>query len=411
MNGFRKFLTKASRWILGLVFFIAGILKLMDPMGTSLIVSEYLNFFHLSFMKVVSTPFGILLALLETTIGTALLTNVFRKVTATTCAIVTGAFTMVTFILWIFNPAMDCGCFGEAIHLTHFQSFLKNIVLLLLALIAFRPYRMFKPTDKTKKSKYIVFAIVMASVIGFFIYSFLYIPLVDFTPFNTTSMLAAAVEEEDAEEEYVSTFIYEKNGQTGVFTLDKLPDSTWTFVETKTVQKVDNIKESDYPILSFRNREGKYCDSLAASGNVLSASVYKAKKVKDAKLSAIATMLSAADSVGMTPLFLIASDEAGLDTLLAASKITAEEKEFLKQHAYFSDYKTLISLNRSNGGAVFFNEGNLIDKWAFRELPSEYKVAKLQKKDATELMLASNTKGQLWFQAFLLYTLALMLIF
>ncbi len=413
MNWFYKILKQGSKLILGLVFFIAGILKLMDPTGTGLIVSEYFSFFHLSFMKVISLPFGLMLAFLETTIGVALLTGVFRKVAATACAIFIGGFTMITFILWIFNPNMDCGCFGEAVHLTHFQSFMKNVILLLLALAAFRPYRMFEPIDKTRKSKYAVFVVAMLSVIVFSVYSLMYIPLVDYTPFNTTSMLASSVaqDEKSGEEEYVSTFIYEKNGQTGVFTLDKLPDSTWTFIETRTVRKMDKIEETDYPVLSFRNQEGEYCDSLAANGNVLVSSVFNMKKLSDKKLASVCNMLSAADSVGMTAMLLLSSDPEYFRQVLEKSSLSQQDRSFLMGHTYYSDFKTLISLNRSNGGAVFFNEGNLIEKWAFRSLPSEAKVARLQKKDVTELMLSSNTKGHLWFQAFLLYTLVIMVAF
>ena len=224
-------------------------------------------------------------------------------------------------------------------------------------------------------------------------------------------MLAAAVEEEDMEEEYVSTFIYEKNGKKGVFTLDRLPDSTWTFVETSTVRKEDQIKETDYPVLSFRNREGEYCDSLAAIDNVLISSLFKTRKLSDKSLQKMVDMLSAADSVGMTPLLLVASEPEELDKIIAASALSEEDQDFLISHSYFSDYKTLITLNRSNGGAVFYNDGNLIEKWAFRALPSEKDVAKMQRKDTTELMLSASTKGLLWFQAFLLYAFAIMLIF
>ena len=107
--------------ILGFVFFVSGILKLMDPTGTSLIIKDYMNFFHVGFASPAAFVLGEIVALTETFCGIMLVTGVFRKLTAWITTIMMGFFTAITLVLWIFNPQMDCGCFGEAIHLTHFQ--------------------------------------------------------------------------------------------------------------------------------------------------------------------------------------------------------------------------------------------------------------------------------------------------
>ena len=153
--------------ILGFVFFVAGVLKLMDPVGSMLIVREYLNFLHLGFLRAMAGPIAEMFALAETTLGICLVTGVFRKVTAWATTILLGGFTLLTLLLWILNPDMDCGCFGEAVHLTHFQSFVKNIVLCLLTLAAFVPYNDF---GKPKKSKYFTFALTLVAVLIFAVY-------------------------------------------------------------------------------------------------------------------------------------------------------------------------------------------------------------------------------------------------
>ena len=395
--------------ILGLVFFVAGTLKLMDPVGTTLIVREYLNFLHLGFLRVLSGTIAETFALTETLLGVCLVTGVFRKVAAWAVSVLLGGFTLLTLLLWILNPPMDCGCFGEAIHLTHFQSFVKNIVLMLIAAAAFMPFRDF---GKPRSSRYVTFALVVAAVLAFAVYSKMFIPMLELTPFNLSSRLAAAAAEpESGEDEYISTFIYEKNGKTGVFTLNNLPDSTWTFVETRTVMQQSSDRDSEFPELSFRDAAGEYRDSLATGPLVMVVSVPEPGKMKASAWIESARFLGDAAAAGFTPLLLVASDPVSFSTLIAREKLPTAESMLLMTSVYYSDYKTLVSLNRSNGGAVYFNDGNLISKWAARNLPSQRKIGKILRQDSTEVMLDSDGKGRLAFEAYMLYVLALMLVF
>ena len=161
-------------FITGFVFFLSGIVKLMDPVGAGLVMKEYYEFLHLGFLSFSAKPVGVFFALAETVIGTALITGVWRRITAQCAIAMQGFFTLLTLFLVIFNPEMDCGCFGEAIHLTHLQTFLKNIVLLALLLTYYIPR---KHLGETRKKKYVSFALVTASVIAFTIYSWMTIPM------------------------------------------------------------------------------------------------------------------------------------------------------------------------------------------------------------------------------------------
>lgn len=397
MSGTSIKLRRFCAFVIGIVFFVSGAFKLMDPVGTSLIVSEYYAFFHFGFMKATSLYVGLALSLLETLSGVALMAGVFRKQAAVAVSVLLVLFTFIAVVLVIFNPSFDCGCFGEAVHLTHFQTLVKNIVLLALATAAFVPFRHF---GTPKKSKYITSSLICAGVVGVTIYSLLFIPMIDFTPFKGASLLAAAVTEEGGGDDYVATFIYEKNGQEGAFTLDKLPDSTWTFVRTDVLKKTRASNES-FPSLSFTDSAGEYRDDLAASGTVIVLSVYQPGKFTDAKWGRAYEFISAAAGNGYTPLLLVAGDMP--EGIIPSSLET--------EYVFHADYRTLISLNRSNGGATYFNEGNLIEKWAWRSLPSEDELARLKRRDATETMMAASTKGRLVFQAFMLYSLILVLLF
>ena len=129
-------------FITGIVFFIGGLLKLLDPVGAGLVMKEYLDFLHIGFLGSASKGLGVFFAFAETLIGTGLITGICRKAFGIASVSLQVFFTLLTLLLVIFNPEMDCGCFGEAIHLTHMQTFVKNLVLLALLSAYYFPAKM-----------------------------------------------------------------------------------------------------------------------------------------------------------------------------------------------------------------------------------------------------------------------------
>ncbi len=385
---FRRF----CGFITGFVFFISGILKLIDPVGAGLVMNEYFDFLHIGFLSFAAKTLGTLFALAETVIGTALITGVWRRTTAAAAMIFQGFFTLLTLALVIFNPEMDCGCFGEAVHLSHTETFIKNLILCTLLGMAFIPFRGF---GRPRRRKYVSFGIVTVSVLAFTVYSWRYIPLVDFTDYRAGAVLAS--ESSGSDEMYESYFIYEKDGVQENFSLENLPDSSWTFVSSETKLKEGFIA----PIpLSFTNDEEEYKDELAGGSNVMVISVYEID-IKEKKWDRIADFRSSCSSAGFKPLILVASTPAE-----TAGRIPAE----ISDSIYYSDYKTLITLNRSNGGATYFSDGTLIRKWAFRALPDYEKLDKVAHENGLEQAADKDTKGSLGFQGFLLYVFAVMLL-
>ena len=209
-------LRRLCAFIIGVVFVIAGVFKLLDPVGAGLVMEGYLRFLHITFLLPLAKAGAVTLALLEAILGSAMICGVWRKPVAVITTAMIVFFTALTLLLAIFNPVSltDCGCFGEVIHLTNFQTFLKNLVLLALALTAFLPFRNF---GKNRKRKYVSFGIVTASLIAFTVYSLTAIPLVDYTAFTPGSELLASEDDDDGNDDetgyYKSTIIYEKNGQ------------------------------------------------------------------------------------------------------------------------------------------------------------------------------------------------------
>ena len=400
-------LRRLCAFIVGTVFLLAGIFKLLDPVGAGLVMEEYYRFLHLGFLMPTAKAFAVALALLEALLGAAMISGVWRKPVAILTTVMIGFFTLLTLLLAIFNPAMDCGCFGEVIHLSNLQTFLKNLVLLALALTAFLPFKSF---GKNRRRKYVSFFIVAASMIAFACYSLVTLPLVDYTSFSPGSELMAAKGEdgsEDAPDDYMATFIYEKNGQEGAFTLDRLPDSTWNYVRTETI-KVNRLEiEDNAPILSFTDSTGAYRDEKAASGNVLALSVYDMDALKGDSWTKMADVMDGAAKAGFTPLLLVAGTP---ESFRALPVIVPGVMDRLLPSTFYADRKTLVSLNRSNGGATWFSDGQLIEKFHNGNLPSDEEILSMTGDDPTDTMLHTSTRGRLRFQGFLLYVFALLLL-
>lgn len=388
-NVFRRF----CAFVLGAVFLISGILKLMDPVGSEFIMKSYFSFMHIGFMDFSANFFGVAFALTEAVLGAALMSGVWRKVVGIAVVALTTFFTLLTLVLLIFNPVMDCGCFGEAIHLTHLQTFVKNVILCALCCGAFIPMR---ELDRPVKVKYVSFALTACSLVALLIYSLVALPLKDYTAFHPGAMLQAAADEQykDFSE---PEFIYEKDGVTQAFSLDALPDSSWNFVDSR-------IRQDDFAagtVLTLTDDAGEYCDSLATKGNVLVVSVYR--KLSAGRIEGIESLVADARAVGLTPIVLVPSD----DVLAAASEKHAALEDGL---VYYSDYKTLASLNRSNGGATWISDGQIVRKWSYTLRPSSEKLSAALAEDPTALALETQSKGSLALQSFLLYIFAVLLL-
>lgn len=323
----------------GMVLFVAGILKLMDPVGAGLVVGEYFNFLHLAFMAPLAKAVGVGMALLETLVGAALITGVAPRVTGIVSGIMLGLFTVLTLVLWLANPAMDCGCFGEAVHLTHGQSLLKNVALCVLWGVAFIPLG---SVPAPRKVKYVSFLVATLSVIAFAVYSLVSIPLMDFTPF--------------------------KPGE--------------------TLLQAQAYPDPDAPLLSVCDAEGEYRDELLASGPVLVLSVF------DEPSESVADRIQNAASALEGAVKVLLVDASGA----------------LEGAGFSADRRTLMSLNRSSGGATLFYDGMVISKWPLRSLPSAECVSELLSQEPAEAMMQQNTPKRLKFQGFLLYVFAVILL-
>ena len=348
-HSFRRF----CALLIGLVFFVSGLLKLMDPVGTGLKMVEYFRFLHLDFLLPAGKGIGVAFSLLEALVGAALISGIARKVAAIIVLALIVFFTGLTLALYLLNPDMDCGCFGEAFHLTHLQSLLKNVILLALALIAFIPLG---DGYESRQPKRWGFALVSLAIVLFAFHSWRSLPMMDFTAFSIGSQILSGDGSEPEDE--------------------TLP--------------------TDLAVLSFSDAFGEYCDDLASNGEVLILSAYEPERLDSLQWSRIATTVDDAFVCGIRPLILTPGAEGVPMTL--------------GECLYFADYKTLLTLNRSNGGATYLSDGLIVNKWTARALPSGEELTALLSSEPMEAASSASSRGRLAFQGGLLLSAALLIL-
>jgi hypothetical protein len=246
-----KIIRFVCRVIIGLVFVFSGVVKAIDPLGSAYKFHDYFQAFNLGFLNTLSLTLAILLCAAEFIAGFSLLTGIRQKTGLWGIVILLGIFTPLTFILALTNPVSDCGCFGDAIRLTNWQTFEKNIILVFLLVVLFTGRNEIRNIF-SKATEWIIIISAVILFIGFSLYNLIYLPMIDFLPYKTGVKIAdkIIIPEGATADKYSTTFIYEKNGVRKEFDIKNYPanDSTWKFVDQKSVLVKEGYKP---PIRDF----------------------------------------------------------------------------------------------------------------------------------------------------------------
>ena len=239
MNTLKKIVVNLCRMVLALTFIFSGYVKAIDPLGTQYKINDYLAAANIGFMlpdwSTLLLSVGI--STMEFAIGIFMFFAIRRRATSKIAVVFMTIMTIITLWLAIFNPIKDCGCFGDAIHLSNVETLVKNIVLLACALIVFKwPKEM--PLSISKSNQWIVINYSILFILISSIWSLYTLPQFDFRPYHIGANIkkGMTIPKGAKQPEFSTTFILEKNGEQKEFTLENYPDSTWTFVDSKTVQ-------------------------------------------------------------------------------------------------------------------------------------------------------------------------------
>lgn len=356
-----KILRLISRIIVGLIFIFSGTVKAIDPLGSAYKFHDYFLAFNLEFLDFLSLPLAILLCTTEFIAGFSVLTGLKQKTGIWLVMILMIIFTPLTLVLALTNPVSDCGCFGDAIVLTNWETFAKNIFVLAFTLILFTGRNQVRPVFRSSREWTILSSATVLFIL-FSIYNLIFLPVIDFLPYKTGTKIEdkMIIPEGVPSDEYETTFIYEKDGVRKEFTINDYPanDSTWIFVDQKSIL----IKKGYVPPihdfnLTSMNGEDMTQKILTQPGYSL---LMISRKLEDSRDSHL-------EEGFKTGRYCI---EKGIDFYI----VTASGSDVVRSHendlAFCSaDETTLKTMIRSNPGYILLKDGTITGKWSWANLP------------------------------------------
>ena len=357
-------LANVLRFAVAATFIFSGVAKLIDPHGTEYKIEDYAAAFHLSGLLPALLPLllSVLVSVLEFTIGVFLLFGIRLRTTFGIMTIFLSLFTPLTLYLAIANPVPDCGCFGDALVLTHWQTFCKNIILLLATLVVWMRrnsvFRMISESTQWLLSLYTwVFALCFAG------YNLYRLPVIDFRPYRVGADLRTQYEEM-GKARYETFFIMSKEGETREFSLDNYPDTTWTLIDTRTVVAGgEDAGLGGFQVISMETGEDLTEVILQDSGYVFLLVAPYLEKADDGVMDRILEISEYSREYGYPLYCLTASEDNQVDVW---RDITGADYDFLQ-----ADATVLKTMVRSNPGLILLHDGKVVGKWPSSDLPTE----------------------------------------
>jgi uncharacterized membrane protein YphA (DoxX/SURF4 family) len=362
---------KFSRYFVGILFIISGLIKVNDPTGFAIKLEEYFVVFGMEWLSFAAVTLSVLICAFEVVLGVALLVGIKPKFVAWCLLLMIIFFTWLTGYSAITNKVTDCGCFGDAIKLTPWQSFSKDIVLLILILIIFIKRKVIQPAFSNKISNTILVGTsVLSILLG--VYCLYYLPVIDFLPYKVGNNLPALMQipEGAPRDSFETKMYYQKNGETKEFNLQNYPwqDTTWKWVRTENVL----IKEGFRP--KIKDLRISDADGNEYTDDIIQNSEYQLIVVAyDLKHTRV-PVYEKLDTLALTLERIHKIRTIGL------TATSAEETEYYRHELntpfdfYFCDATTLKTMVRSNPGVLLLKNGVVINKWSACSLPEYNKL-------------------------------------
>ena len=367
-----KMIVNLCRIIVAVTFIFSGFVKAIDPIGTQYKLQDYLGAIGMAGILPNWTllAVAVFLAAIEFCIGIFLLFAIQRRLISKLTVAFMAFMTMVTVWIVVADPVKDCGCFGDALHLTNTETLIKNIVLLVCSLaIMYRPLAMFRFVSKSNQwivTNYTIVFILVSSGLSLY-----YLPIFDFRPYHIGVNIPRGMEIPKGAKlpQFKTTFIMEKNGQRKEFTLDNYPDASWKFIDSKTVQTSEGYIP---PIHDFSITDNK--TGLDLTNSVLSHKGYTflliaphLETADDSNFGDIDRLYEYAQSYDIPFYCLTASTTKAIKRWV---DLTGAEYPFC-----ITDEAVLKTIIRSNPGLLLLKDGTIINKWSHNNLPNEAKLS------------------------------------
>lgn len=368
-----------ARLFTGLLFIFSGFIKANDPTGFGYKLEEYFHVFHTDFLNDYATSIAIVVCALEIILGIWLLLGIYKKLVAWGLLLLIIFFTFLTFYSAFFEVVTSCGCFGDAIPLTPWQSFGKDLVLLALILIIFVYRNQIAPLIKDSTNRGLVAAVTAILSFGIGIYTFMYLPFIDFLPYKIGNNIPSLMVLPEGKEGDVYEQIYSmknvKTGETKTIT-DKIymsekvwEDTNWEIVgepQSKLVKKGYQVPITDLLITDAEGNDhtqeiinNPYYNLIIVAKDLSKTNVEAIEKINK-----IATKLT--EDYNLRIVLLTASSSEDSDFL--------SDKLHLISEIFYADLIPLKSMVRANPGVLLLKSGTVIDKWHYNAMPDAKQI-------------------------------------
>lgn len=359
-------LIQLARIVLGLLFLFSGFVKCVDPTGGAIKIEDYFVAWGMEWM-----PFGVCMALslaqniIEFTVGYLLVANIYLPIASIVALAFMCFYTPLTLYIALANPVSDCGCFGDAVKLSNWQTFWKNTAFLPLAIFVFL-------TRYSCPSRLRGWRLIAVAGIGAMVALLISVkgitdePIIDYRPYSvgTDINLAMQIPDDAPLPEYKTTFILEKNGVRQEFDEVNYPyeDSTWVYIDAKT----EVISEGYVPPIkdfTLTDRDGNVQTDAILSSNqpVILAISPKVEEISDSHLKSLSVIAEAQETIGRQMYILTSSSSAAQNAL---------DNRAQRGFDYLQGDETMLkTITRSNPGIIIVQDGIIIAKYHIDHMP------------------------------------------
>lgn len=368
MEMLKKIIDQFSRIFVGGLFIFSGLIKLNDPVGTEIKLEEYFEVFATDFASFfeVFIPYameiGMILIVLEVVLGVAVLINYRMNLTTVILLVLLVFFTFLTFYSAYFNKVTDCGCFGDAIKLTPWQSFYKDIILMVFVLHLFWHRKRFDPMLRTMEGHAVVIGVtVVSTFLG--VYAVRHLPFIDFRAYKIGNNIPQKMK---PEEQPVIEFIFEKDGEE-VRSQKFLTEQEGYQYKDSRVMNEDKAtaKITDYAV---SNNDGEDVTGQTFTGAKLLFIIYDVRHASVRNIDEIRTLIKSLDGK--------------IEMMVLTSSPSADFEAFRHEHQlavpyYFADATVLKTIIRSNPGITLWKDGTVLGMWHHNDTPTGTEVLDL----------------------------------
>ena len=390
------------RLIFGLTYLLSGFFKLVDPMGTQLVIQEYLTSLHLNGLDFMSAPLALIFPVLEFVIGIAILMSLRMKYTSLIALIMTVFFTILTFVSAKFELISECGCFGEAISTDSWDSFIKNIFLTACIVPIFLFRNKFHKVAPAP-AEWTLLGTYGAVALGASLYSFINIPFLEFGDYQVGTNISVKLENATDNTLFETYFIYEKDGEEQSFSIDNLPDESWNFVKSESEYMGDE-EDLEFKMDIYNLAGISIANEIAhRRAPTMIFALYKPEKLQEKYWKKLSASIDSILVCGGVPCVLTHNIDENITQAYA-------KYPHIEPYIAIADSKTMISMVRSNGGVIYIEDGIVVNKWpGWKFTPED--LADAIRKDAEEITLMESVHQTLVYECSILIIFFIIILF